>query len=64
MLNAGRTLAVFAIAVDAKDERAAEFYEGFGFRRFPLHPNKLFLLASSAAAEPNEWPTDIAKSLG
>ena len=25
------------------------FYEGFGFRRFPLHPNRLFLLASLAA---------------
>ncbi|MGE3831849.1 MAG: GNAT family N-acetyltransferase [Parvibaculaceae bacterium] len=50
ILSAAQSLAVFAIVVDAKDERAANFYEGFGFRRFPLHPNKLFLLASSAAA--------------
>jgi len=49
ILSAARSLAVFAIMVDAKDERAATFYEGFGFRRFPLHPNRLFLLASSAA---------------
>ena len=50
ILSAAQSLAVFAILVDAKDERAAAFYEGFGFRRFPLRPNKLFLLASSAAA--------------
>ncbi len=50
VLSAARSLAVFAIVVDAKDDRAATFYEGFGFRRFPLHPDKLFLLASTAAA--------------
>ncbi|MGH7168752.1 MAG: GNAT family N-acetyltransferase [Gemmataceae bacterium] len=50
ILNAAQSLAVFAIMVDAKDERAATFYEGFGFRRFPLHPNRLFLLASMAIA--------------
>lgn len=49
-LSAAQSLAVFAIMVDATDERAATFYENFGFRRFPLNPNKLFLLASSAAA--------------
>lgn len=50
ILSAAQSLAVFAVMVDAKDERAATFYEGFGFRRFPLRPNRLFLLASSAAA--------------
>ena len=50
ILGASKTLAVFAIAVDAKDARAVVFYEGFGFRLFPLHPNRLFLLTSSAAA--------------
>jgi ribosomal protein S18 acetylase RimI-like enzyme len=49
ILSAAQSLAVFAIMVDAKDERAATFYEGFGFRRFPLRPSRLFLLASSAA---------------
>lgn len=50
ILGASQTLAVLAIVVDAKDEWAATFYEGFGFRRFPQRPSRLFLLASSAAA--------------
>lgn len=50
ILSAAQSLAVFAIMVDAKDERAATFHEGFGFRRFPLRPDRLFLLASTAAA--------------
>ena len=49
VLGAARALAVLAIVVDAKNERAATFYEGLGFRRFPLRPNRLFLLASSPA---------------
>ena len=50
ILSAAHSLAVFAIMVDAKNERAATFYEGFGFRRFPMRSDRLFLLASSAAA--------------
>jgi GNAT superfamily N-acetyltransferase len=50
ILGAGKSLAVFAIVVEAKDERATAFYKGFGFRPFPLHPDRLFLLTSSAAA--------------
>lgn len=50
ILGAGRTLAVFAIVVEAKDTAAAAFYEGFGFRPFPLHPRRLFLLTSTAVA--------------
>ena len=50
ILAAGRSMAVFAIVVDAKDERAVSFYEGFGFRAFPNRPRRLFLLASTAAA--------------
>ena len=50
ILAASSTLAVFAIVVDAKDEAAAAFYEEFGFRAFPLRPDRLFLLTSSAAA--------------
>ncbi len=49
ILGAGRMLAVFAIVVDAKDERAAGFYRAFGFRPFPSRPDRLFLLTSSAA---------------
>ncbi len=50
ILGAGKTIAVFAIVVDAKDARAARFYENFGFRRFPLHPGRLFLLTATAEA--------------
>lgn len=50
VLGAGRTLAVFAILVDAKDTAARAFYESFGFRAFPSRPNRLFLSTSTAAA--------------
>jgi GNAT superfamily N-acetyltransferase len=50
ILSAGRTLAVFAILVDAKDARAMEFYAGFGFQSFPLRPNGMFLLALTVSA--------------
>jgi ribosomal protein S18 acetylase RimI-like enzyme len=48
ILSASRSLAVFAIIVDAMDDRAVAFYEGFGFRRFPVRQNRLFLLTSTA----------------
>jgi GNAT superfamily N-acetyltransferase len=50
ILGAGRSIAVFAIVVDAKDERAADFYRTFGFQAFPLRPKRLFLPAATAAA--------------
>jgi ribosomal protein S18 acetylase RimI-like enzyme len=50
VLGAGRSIAVFAIVVDAKDERAVDFYKAFGFQVFPLRPNRLFLLTATAAA--------------
>ncbi len=50
ILGVADSVAVFAIVVDAKDERAALFYRRFGFQPFPLQPNRLFLLASSALA--------------
>ena len=49
ILSASLSLAVFAIIVDAKDDRAVSFYESFGFRRFPVRQNRLFLLTSTAA---------------
>ena len=49
ILAAERTLAAFAILVDAKNERAAAFYAQYGFRPFPLHPRRLFLLTATAA---------------
>lgn len=50
VLGASRSLAVFAIVVEAKDLYAAAFYEGFGFRRFPLRPQRLFLTVATAIA--------------
>ena len=49
IISASRTLAVFAIVVEAKDAAASAFYEGFGFRPFPQHPRRLFLLTSTAS---------------
>lgn len=49
VLEANRSIAVFAIVVDAKNERAEHFYQGFGFQPFPLRPRRLFLLTSTAA---------------
>lgn len=49
-LTAGRSVAIFAIVVEAKDKHAAEFYRGFGFRAFPSRPLRLFLPASVAVA--------------
>jgi ribosomal protein S18 acetylase RimI-like enzyme len=50
ILGAGRSIAVFAIVVDAKDERAADFYRSFGFQAFPSRPKRLFLPTATAAA--------------
>jgi ribosomal protein S18 acetylase RimI-like enzyme len=50
ILGASRSMAVFAIVVDAKDDRAVSFYETFGFRSFPNTPNRLFLPTTTAAA--------------
>lgn len=48
LLSVSQTIAIFAIVVDAKDERAVSFYESLSFQRFPTHASRLFLLASSA----------------
>ena len=47
ILAADRTLAIYAVVVDA-NERAIEFYKAFGFARFPTVARRLFLLASTA----------------
>jgi GNAT superfamily N-acetyltransferase len=49
VLEAARSLAVFAIVVDAKDEPSAAFYRAFGFSHFPSSPLRLFVPASEAA---------------
>ncbi len=44
ILGASRSVAVFAIVVEAKDSAASAFYEGFGFRPFPLRPRRLLMM--------------------
>ena len=39
-----RNIASVAIVVDAKDEKAQNFYLSYGFIDLPDHPNRLFLL--------------------
>ena len=43
VLRASAALAVYAIVVDAKNERARSFYERYGFRSFPNTRRRLFL---------------------
>lgn len=50
ILAASRTVAAFAIVVDAKDERASSFYQSLGFSPFPSRADRLFMLAETAAA--------------
>jgi len=42
-LAASREIGSIAVAVDAKDEEAINFYASYGFIRLPEHPNRLFL---------------------
>lgn len=48
ILAVGEAMAVFAIIVDAKDERAVAFYQSFGFQTLSRHPQRLFIAASTA----------------
>ena len=50
VLGAAHSLAVFAIVVESKDDKAAAFYRDFGFEPFPNRPLRLFMTASAAAA--------------
>ena len=50
ILAAGRSLATFAIVVDAKDADAAAFYRRLGFLPFPSRPARLFLPTATVAA--------------
>lgn len=43
VVRASATIAVYAIVVDAKNERAQAFYESYGFRAFAGEPRRLFL---------------------
>jgi len=50
VLSVAESVAAYAIGVDAKDERGRQFYESHGFMSLPSRPNRLFLLAETAAA--------------
>ncbi|HEX4112575.1 MAG TPA: GNAT family N-acetyltransferase [Stellaceae bacterium] len=49
-IGTARSLAIYVIVVDAKNERAVRFYRRYGFRPFPLNPSRLFLLTATAIA--------------
>jgi len=49
VLAAAQSVAAYAIVVDAKDDRGRKFYESLGFISLPSRPNRLFLLAETAA---------------
>jgi ribosomal protein S18 acetylase RimI-like enzyme len=50
---------IFALAVDAKDERAVAFYQHRGFRRFASKPAPLFLPMATALQARNTKPKRI-----
>ena len=50
VLAAVKSVAAYAVIVDAKDERGRRFYESHGFISLPSRPNRLFLLTETAAA--------------
>jgi len=43
MARASAAIAVYALVVDAKNEKARSLYEPYGFRRFPDTPSRLLL---------------------
>jgi ribosomal protein S18 acetylase RimI-like enzyme len=43
VVRASQAIAVYAIVVDAKNERAQAFYERYGFQRLATEPRRLFL---------------------
>jgi predicted GNAT family N-acyltransferase len=57
VLGAARSLAVFAIVVDAKTEIAAAVYRDFGFAPFPNRPQRLFMpIPDASEAMPRALP--------
>lgn len=43
MIAASHSVAIYAAIVDAQDDRAATYYEKFGFERFKTQPLRLYL---------------------
>ncbi len=50
IVQASQVMAVYAVVVDALNDRAAKFYQQFGFIALPSQPLKLFLPMDSVAA--------------
>ena len=50
IVQAGQMMAVYAVVVDALNDRAAGFYQQFGFIPLPSQPLKLFLPMDSITA--------------
>ena len=48
VLLADRSMAIWAILVDAKNQRAADFYKSIGFAPFPSRTSRLFLPTATA----------------
>jgi GNAT superfamily N-acetyltransferase len=48
VLRVDRSMAIWAILVDAKNRRAADFYQRIGFTAFPSRPSRLFLPTATA----------------
>lgn len=47
-------IAIFAVIVDARDSRAATFYEGYDFVRLPNSPHRLFLPTATIRRDSRE----------
>ena len=45
----GDSVAIYAVIVDAENERAKAFYEKFGFVQLPSNPMRLFLYLGRTA---------------
>jgi hypothetical protein len=42
-LESSRSIGVFAVRVDAKDDNSVQFYQRFGFIQYVSNPRRLFL---------------------
>ena len=49
-VNVSKLAGIRALVVDAKDERAREFYERFNFQPFPAYPLRLYVLTKDLQA--------------
>jgi len=50
VLTASKVMAVYAVMVDALDDRAAHWYRQFGFVSLPSRPLTLFLTIGTISA--------------